>query len=153
MGATCSWGVEAAPRPATLCSSSPKMQPSDHRSMALVYPPLDRTTWKRQTAVSVMQDSSIEQQVIPCTNAPVTTGRLHLYTLLLQEPPEKAVSILQNNSSPHAMPCKDCKQHAILQQFKHSHILFGRSKEAGAHNSAPSMPVPDKTQTLPALLS
>ena len=48
MGATCSWGVEAAPKPATLCSISPKMQPKDHRSMALVYPPLDSTTCKRQ---------------------------------------------------------------------------------------------------------
>ncbi|KAA6422072.1 MAG: hypothetical protein FRX49_08090 [Trebouxia sp. A1-2] len=35
MGATCSWGVEAAPKPATLCSSSPKMHPRDHKSIAL----------------------------------------------------------------------------------------------------------------------
>lgn len=48
MGATCSWGVEAAPKPATLCSISPKMQPKDHRSMALVYPPLDSTTCQPQ---------------------------------------------------------------------------------------------------------
>ncbi len=35
-GATCRWGVVAEPMRGTRCRSSPKMQPADHMSMALV---------------------------------------------------------------------------------------------------------------------
>ncbi len=47
-GATCRCGVVAEPTRATRCRSSPKMQPSDHISMAAVYPPRDITTCGKQ---------------------------------------------------------------------------------------------------------
>ena len=54
-GATLRWGVEAEPTLGARCSSSPRMQPRDHMSTALVYPPLDMTTCRsgRQECVTI----------------------------------------------------------------------------------------------------
>ena len=57
-GATLRWGVEAEPTLGARCSSSPRMQPRDHMSTALVYPPLDITTCRDGRQLHVGEPSA-----------------------------------------------------------------------------------------------